>query len=230
MKLKDSNGPFGGFGRELFAFFDDLAENQSREWFQANKPRYEAGVLAPFRSLIEALNEEFAAREIPLEGDPKRSIMRINRDVRFTPDKRPYKTNASAMMTRQAGTKSPGMLYIHLSPKESFIAAGFHAMEKPDLDAMRSAIADDQSEWLRRQRDLEKSGHPIDRDDSLKRLPRGFDPEQVLPVADALKLRSFFVKRTLTREEVETDALVDLIASFAESSLSLLLFGWAAIG
>jgi len=230
MKSKVSNQPFVGFGRELFTFFDDLAENQSREWFQANKHRYEARVLAPFRSLIGALNEEFESRDIPLEGDPKRSIMRINRDVRFTPDKRPYKTNAAALMTRRAGAKSPGMLCIHLSPKELFIAAGFHAMEKPNLDAIRAAIADDQSEWLRRQRDLEKSGHPLDREDSLKRLPRGFDPEQVLPVAEVLKLRSFVVKHTLTRKEVETDALVNRIGSFAESSLPLLLFGWAALG
>ena len=84
--------PFTGFGPEALGFLRDLAREQDRAWFLANKDRYEATIRAPMASLVAALSNVLAARRIPLRGDPQRAMFRIQRDVRFSRDKRPYKT------------------------------------------------------------------------------------------------------------------------------------------
>lgn len=85
---------------------------------------------------------------IPLSGDPRRSLTRINRDVRFSNDKSPYKTYAAATFTREPGEMSPGLLYVSLSADECFAGAGFYAADTADLAAMRSAIANDPDDWI----------------------------------------------------------------------------------
>ena len=131
---------FTGFGAGLIPFFAELAENQSRDWFLANRPRYDRDVHVPLESLVTSLSLALAARDIPLHGSPKASIFRINRDVRFSRDKTPYKTHASAVLTRTGDKHSQGLLYVHAGLGRSFMAAGFHALEPDQLAAMRDAM------------------------------------------------------------------------------------------
>jgi uncharacterized protein (TIGR02453 family) len=230
MKKEVAFRPFEGFGQVLFDFLEELSSHQSREWFQANKPRYEEAVLEPLRGLIFALNREFEKRELPLEGDPRRSIFRIHRDVRFSADKQPFKTHAAATMTRDASRMSQGMLYLHLAPEECFAAVGFYGLESRELLAIRNAIAADQEGWLLIEKMAKRAGYPFFRRDPLKRLPRGFELSEVEAVAEALKLRTFVVRRALTREEVGSRELVRELGSFSQKMLPLLEFGWGALG
>ena len=131
---------FEGFSADFLAFFRDLAANQNRDWFQTNKSRYEAIVRDPMRDLVVALSTALAERDLPLGGDPKRSITRINRDVRFSADKSPYKNYVAATFTHDPGEMSPGLLYLQLSPEESFAGLGFYAVEPADLASLRAAI------------------------------------------------------------------------------------------
>ena len=91
---------FAGFRPAAFTFFRGLRRNNDPAWFKPRKAVYEAEVLAPFRALVSAVGAALGEAGIPLSGDPMRSIFRIYRDVRFSPDKRLYKTHAGAVLTR----------------------------------------------------------------------------------------------------------------------------------
>lgn len=112
-----TNAPFPGFAAADLAFLSGLAAHNDREWFTANRAPYDDGLKPTLAMLILALNEAMAARDLPLSGDPKRSVFRIHRDVRFSKDKRPYKTHVSATLTRDGQKMSPGMLYVHIEPE-----------------------------------------------------------------------------------------------------------------
>ncbi len=124
---------FTGFGPKALPFFEALKFHQSREWFEENRSLYENDVLVPMVALIDDLTAAFTKRKIPLRGDGKRSIFRLNRDIRFSKDKSPYKTHAGAVMTRSGSKKDNGLLYIHIDPTGCFTAAGFYMPEAPAL-------------------------------------------------------------------------------------------------
>jgi len=108
---------FNGFAAADLAFLTGLAAHNEREWFTANRAVYDEGLKPTLSVLIDALNGELSARGLPLAGDPKKSVFRIHRDVRFSKDKRPYKTHVSATLTRDGQKLSPGLLYVHIEPE-----------------------------------------------------------------------------------------------------------------
>jgi uncharacterized protein (TIGR02453 family) len=215
--------PFAGFAPAAFAFFRGLAENQTKAWFDANREIYEMQVRAPLSSLVVEVAVKLSAKGLPLAGDPKRAIFRLNRDVRFSADKSPYKTNAGAAMTRDGGKMSPGVLYIHVSAKDCFTAAGFYQPETPELQAMREAIVRDFADWKKITKAL-----PLSREDALINPPKGFTPETP-DMAEALKLKSWIVRRPLAMATMRGPGLVDEIVDFALAAAPLLQFGWAAL-
>jgi uncharacterized protein (DUF2461 family) len=108
---------FPGFAPTDLAFLTGLAAHNDREWFAAHRAVYDDRLKPTLGALIEALNTAFAARDLPLAGDPKKSVFRIHRDVRFSKDKRPYKTHVSATLTRDGLKLSPGLVYVHIEPE-----------------------------------------------------------------------------------------------------------------
>ena len=220
---------FTGFTPAATQFFTDLAANQDRAWFTAHKSLYESAVKAPMAALIADLSGELARRGLPLTGDPVRGMFRIHRDVRFTHDKAPYKTHAGAVLTRDGRKDNPGLLYIHLDPTGSFIAAGFYHADPPQLARLREAIAWRADEFQVLEKHLHDNGLEFDRAESLARLPRGFDQHADSPIAYALKLRNLVVHRPLKPAALRKPALVGQIADFAATILPLLQFGWDVI-
>src|SRR5947209_1204110 len=139
---------FSGFRPAAFAFFSELRDNNDPAWFKPRKAVYETEVLAPFRELIAAVGTALQEAGIPLVGDPRHGIFRIYRDVRFSPDKRLYKTHAGAVLTRSGHKRDPGLLYFHVAPADSMVAAGFWHPEPALLTRLRRAIMEDQEEFL----------------------------------------------------------------------------------
>ena len=134
-----------------FDFFEELAAKNEREWFQANKKRYEKDVKEPFLRLVEAIVASLHDSEPDLSLIPsKQMLFRINRDIRFSKDKRPYKEHMSASVGR-FGTKDklyPGH-YFHISPSESFIAGGAYWFEEKEmLLRVRRFIMDNHERFL----------------------------------------------------------------------------------
>jgi uncharacterized protein (TIGR02453 family) len=219
---------FAGFRPAAFAFFSELQDNNDPAWFKPRKALYEAEVLAPFRELIAAVGERLGRAGLPLAGDPRRSIFRIYRDVRFSPDKRLYKTHAGAVLTRSGGRYDSGVLYIHVAPGESMAGAGFWHPEPALLARLRRAVLADPDDFLSVADRLTAAGCPLSSDDKLSRPPRGFEAAKGTPVAEYVGWKSFTAHRMLSDTEMQSPALVDRIVDFARTALPLLEWGWAA--
>ena len=220
---------FAGFRPAAFAFLNDLRDNNDPAWFKPRKALYEAEVLAPFRELIVAVGDALGQAGLPLVGDPRRSIFRIYRDVRFSPDKRLYKTHAGAVLTRSGGRRDPGVLYIHVAPGESMAAAGFWHPEPALLARLRRVVLTDPDGFLAIAGRLAAAGCPLSSDDRLSRPPRGFEAAKGTPVAEYVGWKSFTAHAALSDTEMQSSALVDRIFDFARTVLPLLEWGWAAV-
>jgi uncharacterized protein (TIGR02453 family) len=219
---------FAGFRPAAFTFFRELQDNNDPAWFKPRKALYEAEVLAPFRELIAAVGDALGQAGLPLVGDPRRGIFRIYRDVRFSPDKRLYKTHAGAVLTRSGGRRDPGVLYIHVAPAESMVAAGFWHPEAALLTRLRRAVIADPDGFLAIVARLAKADCPLSSDDKLSRPPRGFEAAKDTRVAEYVGWKSFTAHRMLDDAEMQSPALVDHIVDFARTVLPLLEWGWAA--
>lgn len=131
-----------GLTKEFVAFFKELSQNNEKEWFHANKKRYEKQVKEPFYDLVQDVINKMQALDPQVNIQPKDAVFRINRDIRFSKDKSPYKTYVAAVVSR-AGRKNtaiPGM-YFHIAADELLIGGGCHQPDKDVLYAIRSAIA-----------------------------------------------------------------------------------------
>ncbi len=169
------------FSSELFRFLRQLKKNNRRDWFQANKPRYERDVRDPllrfitdFGPRLSKVSSHFVADPRPIGG----SLFRIYRDTRFSKDKSPYKTMAAAQFRHQDGkdVHAPGF-YLHLEPGNVFVGSGIYHPDNRTLTKVRDAIVEHPDRWrriitARAFKDSWTLGG-----DSLKKPPRGYDPE-----------------------------------------------------
>jgi uncharacterized protein (TIGR02453 family) len=220
--------PFEGFAPAAFNFFRDLADHQDKDWFNAHKLIYENSVKAPMQSLVMEVSQQLAKARLPIKGDPQKALFRINRDIRFAKDKRPYKTHVGAVLTRSGAKDTPGLLYIHFDPKGCFAAAGFFRAEPSTLQALRRGLVRNPAGWTKVLRALDKAKLEIADDNALTRVPKGF--EDVPPaVAEALKLKSWIVRRPLSKATMSSAKAANEIAAFAADAYPLLQFGWAAL-
>ncbi|MBV8492535.1 MAG: DUF2461 domain-containing protein [Alphaproteobacteria bacterium] len=227
-ELPKAQHGFAGFRPAAFTFLRGLRDNNDPAWFKPRKGVYEAEVLAPFRALIAAVAEALADAGIPLSGDPVRSIFRIYRDVRFSPDKRLYKTHAGAVLTRSGGKRDPGLLYLHLEPGASMAAAGFWHPEPPLLTRLRRAILGDPDGFVDIADRLAAAGCPLSSDETLTRLPRGFEAAKGSAVEDYICWKSFTAHAALRNKDMQSPAAVERIVEFARTALPLLEWGWVA--
>ncbi len=224
-------GGFSGITPAAFAFLRGLASNQTKAWFDAHKSAYERDLKRPLGLLVEALAAEFDRTGLPLTGDAKRSLFRINRDVRFSKDKSPYKTNAGAIWFRPgSGKDGSGILYLHIAEEGCFAAAAFYLPDKDVLESIREGIRVRPEQFLAMKAELDAAGLPLDMTGGLVRMPRGFEDLADAPIAPYLKLRSYMVRRNLTNAQLEDPAaLIATLAAFASDALPLLRFGWRAV-
>ncbi|MBL7952300.1 MAG: DUF2461 domain-containing protein [Flavobacteriales bacterium] len=132
------------FTNDFNAFFKDLAKNNNKEWFDANRKRYEASVKKPFEAFVAEVIKQVAKHDRNVRIEPKEAIFRINRDIRFSKDKTPYKLNKSAIVSA-AGRKdhsTPG-IYFELGPESVKFYGGAYEPEKEQLEKIRIAIMRD---------------------------------------------------------------------------------------
>jgi uncharacterized protein (TIGR02453 family) len=226
-----SGGAFTGFDGKALDFFAELEIMQERAWFLEHKPIYERFAKGPMLDLLADLSAELARRRIPLKADPRRAIFRINRDVRFSRDKSPYKTHIGAVLTREGGKDDPGLLYVHIAPRGCFMATGFYRPEPDQLALIRARIASKPKLFRAMVAALKARGLVIDADeDALKRPPRGFTAVADPDLAAAICHRSLIIRAPLSFEDIAGPQLVGILANFAAASMPLLGFGWEALG
>jgi uncharacterized protein (TIGR02453 family) len=137
------------FNQDFIDFFIELASNNNKEWFDLNRKRYEKNIKIPFQELVQSLINSIAKQEKQFENlEAKDCIFRINRDIRFSKDKSPYKMMVSAVIAPN-GKKSKAVngVYFELSPEHIRIYGGIYEIDKEDLYLIRKGISDNLSEF-----------------------------------------------------------------------------------
>ncbi|CAM3633060.1 DUF2461 domain-containing protein [Polynucleobacter brandtiae] len=229
MKTAAQNKPlFEGFSPKAFTFLEALTDNQNRLWFNEHRSEYEDYVRDPLREFTVTLSDFLRTKDIPLWGDPKRSLFRINRDARFSKAKHPYNMHASGLFSITGDKHAPGVLYFRLDPLGSRVAAGYMQPEPHVLKKLRMGILDNPKAWLLLEKSLHKKGYVLDYSDALARVPRGFI-DAPIEIEHALKLKSWIIRKPLSKKVVCSTELIQEVAIFAKDLLPLLSFGWHSI-
>ena len=199
------------FSPAMFDFLVELQHNNNRAWFQANRSRYEAVVREPALSFIQAAGPGLIALSSHLVADPRPvggSLFRINRDIRFSPDKSPYKTvvGMSFGHDRGAGGAAPG-LYLQLGPGDSFGGGGIHMPDTTTLSRVRDAIVARAGAWQRIVSDPGFQPYFAMEGETLKRAPLGYDPNH--RHVEYLKRKSFTWHAHFSDDEVCDGDFID---------------------
>ena len=169
---------FTGFPREATEFFKKLAAHNNRDWFQTHKDVYERACREPMKDLVSELGPHFGTSK----------ISRINRDVRFSADRSPYKTHIAAGV---------GGFYISLSAGGLYVGAGLYKPDRPALQRFRAAIDSDTSgrELARFVASMRRKGYHVDTHEMLTTAPRGYSADH--PRIDLLRMKDIFAGKEM---------------------------------
>ena len=216
----------------LFTFLRDLDANNDKAWFEANRERYHRDVrdplvrfIADFAPRLRQVSPHFVADPRPVGG----SLFRIHRDVRFSKDKRPYKTHAGVQFRHEAGkdAHAPGF-YLHLEPGNVFFGAGLWHPDAKTLGRIRKTILENPAAWRRVsggrtfKEDLRLAG------ESLKRAPKGVDPEH--PMIGDLRRTDFVAVADATQKTATSAEFLDRYAGFCGMTRPFMRFLTLASG
>jgi len=221
---------FRGFGEKAIPFLKALNFHQSREWFQENRELFERELREPLGDLIDVLTERFAAAGLKLKGDRRKSQFRINRDVRFSKDKRPYTDHVSAILSPDGTKMEQGVFFVHVGTERCFAAVAWWQPAAPLLQAMRTAIVEKTPQFRRMTTALKKNGLEIGTEGRLKRAPRGFEAVAEPDLAAAVRNRHFVVRHEIDPAAIQSPALADELFDFTLRAKPLLDWGRAIEG
>jgi len=188
--------------KENLQFLEDLKKNNQRDWFQANKIRYESYKKDYYQLAQDFLNE-MKSKDHSLDHlEVKNCVFRVNRDIRFSKDKSPYKTHMGIWLS--AGTKNTNLsgYYVHIEKGASFIAGGVYSPENADLKKIRKEIAffHDELEEIIADKKFQSVFGELDKTNTLKTAPKDFEKDH--PAIEFLKLKSFTASAKLSDKDL----------------------------
>jgi uncharacterized protein (TIGR02453 family) len=225
-RISDPSEP--AFDAGLLEFMRELRANNDREWFAANRARYEAQVREPALAFIEDFAPHLAEISAHFVADPRPSggsMFRIHRDVRFARDKSPYKTHVGIHFRheRSRDAHAPGF-YLHLEPGACMCAAGIWRPDRDTLGRIRAAIAADPDGWRAATagRGMELEG------EALKRPPAGYAADHAL--IEDLKRKDFAASRPLSDAEVTGPGFIERYAGACADATPFVGFLCRAVG
>lgn len=198
-----------GFTKDTLKFLRTLKRHNERDWFNAHKANYETHVKTPMLAIIERLATDFPQIAPDLIASP-RSMYRIYRDTRFSPDKTPYKTHVSAAFSHQRLPKNESAsLYFHLSATELWIGGGLYAPQTPQLHRVRGHIVANLRRFgsLAESPAIKRLGGV--RGERLQRVPRGFPKDH--KAADYLRLKQYLIGDQLDAEKALSPRFYDML-------------------
>lgn len=221
-------------------FLRALARNNDREWFEANRNRYERTLLWPLRALVDEMDARLATFAPEFIGDRRRSVFRVHRDVRFSKDRRPYKEYAACWLFHRDAGRTKGLhdsvaaagYYYHLEPRRCFIGGGVWMPPSPALRRLRDAIVEDPYGLATAVADPElqrlTGGLDVDEGELMKRPPRGYPTDTA--AAPWLLYRSFTATRDLTEAEATGPQLPDRFEEVCRALLPMMRWLNSALG
>ena len=192
------------FSRKTISFLKELNQNNNKVWFDENRQRYEDEVRTPALSYIESMTQPLASISPHFIASAKKtggSLMRVHKDLRFSKDKTPYKTNVGIHFRHARGkdVHAPGF-YLHIEPGDVFLSAGIWRPQSSTLGNVRTLIDEYPKEWKKLASKLTGKDEFTFAGDSLKRPPAGFQAEH--PLINDLKRKDFIVIRNLSVSSV----------------------------
>ncbi|MEK9138206.1 MAG: DUF2461 domain-containing protein [Bacteroidota bacterium] len=214
--------PFEGFPKEGIDFLKKLKKNNNRPWFQKHKHMYDESVKFPMQCLIASLSEKMGDIAPEIEFNPKRSIFRIHRDVRFSKNKAPYKTNIAASFNwrgMKGPVEAPG-LYVGVEPGEIFIGGGVYMPTSDQLKAFRQSIMNHPDEFLEvvDSRRFKKQFGGI-QGEKLQKAPVGYPKDH--PMIEHLKHKQFYAGKVLDESECYRKKFVDTVVGVFNDCMPL---------
>lgn len=209
------------FTEETLAFLEELSRNNNREWFAANKQRYEEHVLDVALEFIQSMQAPLAEIAPHFTAVPRRmggSLMRVYRDTRFSRNKAPYKTNIGIQFRHENArdVHAPGY-YLHIDPGEVFLGVGMWRPEPVALAAVRRRIDEKRAEWLKARDDRKFRRYFELGGESLSRPPKGISKDH--PLLDDLRRKDFIAARNLeTSDPLQARFQQQVEAAFAAAT------------
>ena len=198
----------------VLKFLKDIARNNNREWFEKNKPKY-LEAKQSFEELVGAVLRELVKFEAGFAGlDPRKLPFRIYRDVRFSKDKRPYKTNMGAGFSPNGKLIQEPGYYLHIQPgNKSFVAGGIYMPDAANLAKIRQEIDYNAADLKKivNARKFRTLFGTFDEFDKLKTAPKGYPKDH--PDIEWLKLKSFIVEMPFTDKEVTDKKFISRITA-----------------
>lgn len=201
------------FTPKSFQFLNDLKHNNERAWFKEHQQVYEDNLRTPALQFIEQMQPHVVALSPRLTATAKKvggSLMRPQRDTRFSHNKAPYKLNVGIQFRhfQAKDVHAPG-LYVHISEDECFLAAGIWHPAGPELSKIRQCIDDNPRSYQKALEALQQTGFEM-AGDSLVRPPKGFDKHH--PMLAELKRKDFIAMKPLTQAQIVRDDFVEFCA------------------
>ncbi|MER8630021.1 TIGR02453 family protein [Mesorhizobium opportunistum] len=221
---------FKGFGQRAIPFLKALDFHQSREWFLENRDLFETELRDPLGNLVDTLTSRFAEAGLGLRGDRKKSLFRINRDVRFARDKRPYNRHLSAILSPDGTKMEQGVFYVHIGLEGCFAGVAWWQPEAALLLAIRRSIETWPERFRALVKALNKNGLELDTEGAMKRTPRGFEHVIDKDLAAAIRNRHFVVRHVIDPAGIHGPELVEELVDFTLRAKPLLDWGRAIEG
>ncbi len=201
-------------------FLKDIKKNNSKEWMDANRPAYE-NAKQDFLSFTQALLDGISTFDASIEEsnlEPKNCVNRLNRDIRFSKDKTPYKTNFFAMVSKNGKKGNDAAYYFQLEPGKSFAGGGVYMPMPPELYKFRQEIDYSFDEWkkLVESKSFKKVfDKGVLSPDNLVRVPKGFEEDS--PAINYLKMKGFYAVSNITDEVLQSKNAVKTILQHFET-------------
>ncbi len=203
---------------DTLKFLKELKKNNNKPWFEANRKRYE-NAQTEIKSFIEEWILSYGKKDETIAGlDPKKCIFRINRDVRFSTDKSPYKSNLGAYLNKGGKSSNSAGFYLHIEPSGCFFGAGNYMPMPDELAKIRQEIDYNFSDFKKiiTSKKFKDSFGDLNAENKLKRAPKGYEEDNL--AIEYLKLKGFTVFKKLRDEELTSK---DLVKTLTELSVTV---------
>jgi uncharacterized protein (TIGR02453 family) len=215
--------------RETFALLQGLEQNNTKEWYAENMDAISASCITPFAEMLGYVTNRLVGEPLQLIGGPD-TTFRMNRDVRCSKDKSPYKTSVSGMLTR-SGTKADmaGMSFVQLDAQGGLAAGGFYRLPTSELAKIRQRIVDQADAFSEILSKLEARGNELSDIDQLTRMPKGFTQHDGHIHAAHIKRKGFVVRRAFTPSDWMDGDITTKVTDFVRGATPLIQFGMASL-
>jgi uncharacterized protein (TIGR02453 family) len=222
--------PFEGFTTKAFQFLHGLKKNNTKQWFDSHRDEYETNLREPCRRLVETMALQIEEQKLPLIADLKRSLFRINRDIRFSADKSPYKTHVGIVFPVQGlGEDEWTGMYLGIETMTGgkmkvYIGGGAHEPSAPYLKKIREKIVTEHATLRKALSDktfLKEFPKGLE-GASLSRAPRGYEEDH--PAIDLLKMKSFEFGHLIKKEDLMNSDLPKLLITKFKAGVGVLEF------